>query len=446
MQNKNQKNLSRRKFLSASAAGFAGITLMPSVSSLANTKDTLAAGEWNVINMAVIGLGRRGMTLTRMFLRDDRVKIVAGCDVYARKRTRFENVISEFYEGKNQKAEVKTYERFEELIARKDIDAAVIETPDHWHAIQAIATLDAGIDVYLEKPMTFTVLEGQELVKAVRRNRRILAVGSQQRSDPNFQHAVRMVQTGQLGRVHKINAYVGDPPVPYNLPKENLPEDLNWDLWLGPLPENIHFNHELNPPISLNPPKEEEFWGGWRWYKEMGGGFTTDWGAHMFDIAQWALGMDRNGPVEVTPIGDGTKYMTFKYADETVLTSEPYGDRKPKGIKFQGNNGWIEVARGYYEASDESLYPVISNKESDVRYEEQGVHYRNFVDSVFSRLEPAVPVEVGHSSCTMCTIGNIACDLHTTLKWNPVREQFTGPKSSKANKQLHYDYRKPLKL
>jgi predicted dehydrogenase len=446
MQNMDQKNFSRRKFLTASAAGFAGITLLPSVSSLANNRSASAGSKGNVINMAVIGLGRRGMTLTRMFLRNDRVKIVAGCDVYGRKRTRFENVVSEFYEGKNQNAEVKTYERFEELIARKDIDAVVIATPDHWHAIQGIVSLDAGKDVYMEKPMTFTIFEGQELVKAVRRNGRILAVGSQQRSDPNFQHAVRMVQTGQLGRINKINAYVGDPPIAYHLPEENLPEDLNWDLWLGPLPENIHYNKELNPPITLNPAKDEEFWAGWRWYKEMGGGFTTDWGAHMFDIAQWALGKDRNGPVEVAPVGDGSQYMTFKYAGGTVLTSEPYGEGKPKGVKFWGEKGWIEVARGYYEASDESLYPIISNKESDIRYEEQGVHYKNFVDSVFSRLEPAVPVETGHSSCTMCTIGNIACDLQSTLKWDPVSEKFTGPKSSKANNKLHYNYRKPWKL
>ena len=138
--------------------------------------------------------------------------------------------------------------------------------------------------------------------------------------------------------------------------------------------------------------------------------------------------------------------MKFKYADGTVLTSEPYGEDKPKGVKFWGDNGWIEVARGYFEASDESLYPIISSADSDVRYEEQGSHYRNFVDSVFSRLEPAVPVEVGHSSCTVCTIGNIACDLQTSLKWDPVKQEFTGAKSNKANKMLHYDYRKPWKL
>ncbi len=445
MQSKNQKSISRRNFLTASAAGFAGITFLPSISTYAS--ESVAAGKaGNGINMALIGMGRRGMTLNKMFMNDDRVTMVAGCDVYGRKRTRFENVVNEFYEGKKKKVDVKTYERYEELLKRKDIDAVVIATPDFWHAIHAIAALEAGKDVYLEKPMTFTIKEGQELVKAVRRTGRILAIGSQQRSDPNFQHAVRMVQTGQLGRITKINAYVGDPPKPYDLPKVAVPEDLNWDLWLGPLPKNIHYNPELNPPITLDPKKDEEFWGGWRWYKEMGGGFTTDWGAHMFDIAQWGIGMDRNGPVEASPIGDGSQYMKFKYANGVEMTSEPYGDGKPKGVKFWGDKGWIEVAREYFEASDDSLYAVKQDSGNNVRYEEQGSHYTNFVDSVFSRLEPNVPVEVGHSSCTVCTIGNIACDLGRTIKWDPINQKFVDDKDGKATAQLHYDYRKPWKL
>ncbi len=445
MQSKNQKSISRRNFLTASAAGFAGITFLPSISTFAS-ESVAAAKAGNGINMALIGMGRRGMTLNKMFMNDDRVTMVAGCDVYGRKRTRFENVVNEFYEGKKKKVDVKTYERYEELLKRKDIDAVVIATPDFWHAIHAIAALEAGKDVYLEKPMTFTIKEGQELVKAVRRSGHILAIGSQQRSDPNFQHAVRMVQTGQLGRITKINAYVGDPPKPYDLPKVAVPEDLNWDLWLGPLPKNIHYNPELNPPITLNPKKDEEFWGGWRWYKEMGGGFTTDWGAHMFDIAQWGLGMDRNGPVEASPIGDGSQYMKFKYANGVEMTSEPYGDGKPKGVKFWGDKGWIEVAREYFEASDDSLYAVKQDSGSNVRYEEQGSHYTNFVDSVFSRLEPNVPVEVGHSSCTVCTIGNIACDLGRTVKWDPINQRFADDKDGKATAKLHYDYRKPWKL
>ncbi|MFW6257586.1 MAG: Gfo/Idh/MocA family protein [Prolixibacteraceae bacterium] len=168
MQRKNQKNISRRNFLTASAAGFAGITFLPSMSFAGSAKSAAAAKNSNQINMAVIGLGRRGMTLTRVFMNDDRVNMVAGCDVYGRKRTRFENEVKEFYDGKNKNIDVKTYEQYEDMLKRKDIDAVVIVTPDHWHALQGIAALEAGKDVYMEKPMTFTIKEGQELVKAVR--------------------------------------------------------------------------------------------------------------------------------------------------------------------------------------------------------------------------------------------------------------------------------------
>ncbi len=309
------------------------------------------------------------------------------------------------------------------LLARQDIDAVVIAVPDHSHARVAIAACRAGKDVYLEKPMTFTIREGQELQKVVRETGRILGIGSQQRSDPNFQHAVKLVQDGALGKITLVNAYVGAPPTPYNLPEEPVPADLNWDLWLGSLPMPIHFNNELDPPISLDPEEDEKIWGAWRWYKEMGGGFTTDWGAHMFDIAQWGLGMDRNGPVEISPIGDGTEYMSFKYASGTVMTSEPFNTEMTKGVKFWGEKGWIEVARGFFNASDKQFYAPETAK-TEGPYETKIPHQINFIESVKSRKDPAVPVEVGHSSCTVCNLGNIACELKRTIKWNPETQTF----------------------
>ena len=260
------------------------------------------------------------------------VNVVAGCDVYGVKRQRFEKRVREHYEKQGKTVNIKTYEKYQDLLARPDIDAVVIASPDHWHALMAIDACKTGKDVYLEKPLTLTIKEGQELVKTVRKYNRILAVGSQQRSDPNFQHAVKLVQDGKLGTIERVNAYVGGPPVPYDLPMEILPIDLNWDLWLGPNPY-VHYNKELNPPISLNPPKDEQFWGGWRWYKELGGGFTTDWGAHMFDIAQWGLGMDESGPVEIIPAGyENTPYLTFRYANGAIMTEEPFNDQKTKGV------------------------------------------------------------------------------------------------------------------
>lgn len=430
---------SRRSFIKKSAAGFAGITILPSLTGLANP---FAASE---VKLGFIGIGQQAMNLLRAFIQVEGVTVVAGCDVYGRKRTRFENVLNEHYEKEKKSVEIKTYERYQDLLARQDIDAVVIATPDHWHALVAIAAIEAGKDVYLEKPMTFTITEGQALVKATRKNNRVLGIGSQQRSDPNFQHAVKMVQTGQLGKIEKVNAYVGAPPTPYTLPAEDVPEDLNWDLWLGPLPGNLHFNKELNPPISINPPKDEEFWGGWRWYKEFGGGFTTDWGAHMFDIVQWGLGMDRNGPIEAAPIGDGKEFMQFKYASGALVTSEPFNDKLTKGVKFMGDKGWLEVSREHYLASDDSLMPA-DNSDKEVPYEQLIAHPQNFINAVRDRVDPVVPVEIGHSSCTVCTLGNIACDLGQTIQWDPMKEKFIGDKGGVAKAKLHYKYRKPYKL
>ncbi|RPI41019.1 MAG: gfo/Idh/MocA family oxidoreductase, partial [Bacteroidetes bacterium] len=366
----NSRSFSRRQFIGTTAAGLAGISFMPSLSSCAKPV------PGNEVTIGFIGLGQQAMYLLKGFIRLEGVKVVAGCDVYGIKRTRFENRVNDYYAGQEKSVEVKTYERFTDLLDRKDINTVVIATPDHWHALIAVAACRAGKDVYLEKPMTFTIREGQELVKTVRATGRVLGLGSQQRSDASFQHAVRMVQSGRLGKIEKINAYVGAPPTPYNLPEEELPSDLNWDLWLGPLPASIHYNRELNPPITLDPPMDEEFWGGWRWYKEMGGGFTTDWGAHMFDIAQWGLGMDGSGPIEASPIGDGTEFMSFRYENGVILTSEPFNEQLTKGVKFWGDQGWLEVSREHFIASDDTLLPPVTEVDDNVAYETSGLHYQ----------------------------------------------------------------------
>ncbi|MHA7112083.1 Gfo/Idh/MocA family protein [Sunxiuqinia elliptica] len=437
MKKQSRKELSRRRFLGTAAIGMAGITLLPSLSSCSSPKKTD-----DKIRLGFIGMGRQAMFLLNGFIQIPGVRVIAGCDVYGRKRQRFENRVNEFYSKNNVQVEVKTYEKYQDLLQRDDIDAVVIAVPDHAHAMIAIAACKAGKDVYLEKPMTFTIKEGQELRRVVRENDRILAIGSQQRSDPNFQHAIKMVHTGRLGEIQQVNAYVGAPPVPYNLPKEEIPADLNWDLWLGPLPGDIHFNNELNPPISLDPVEHEKIWGAWRWYKEMGGGFTTDWGAHMFDIGQWGLGMDDSGPVEISPVGDGTEYMQFKYANGVVMTSEPFNEQMTKGVKFTGTDGWLEVSRGHFVASDDSLLPPKSAQaDDDTPYETKIPHQINFIEAVRNRVDPVVPVEVGHRTCTVCTLGNIACDLKRTIKWDPATETFVDDQDGAATAHLHYQYR-----
>jgi len=435
---------SRRQFVGASALGFAGIMIIPSVGCGRSKKS--AGKDAGLIRLGFIGLGQQAMHLMNGFIRIPGVEVLAGCDVYGIKRTRFENRVNKFYSEAGKKIEAATYERYDDLLKRTDIDAVVIAVPDHAHAMIAIAALKAGKDVYLEKPMTFTIFEGQQLRKTVRETGRILGIGSQQRSDPNFQHAVKMVQAGAIGTISNVNAYVGPPPVPYSLPEEPVPADLNWDLWLGPLPGNIHFNSELNPPITLDPEKDEEFWAGWRWYKETGGGYTTDWGAHMFDIAQWGLGMDGSGPVEISPIGDGSEYITWKYASGTVMTSEPFNEKKTRGVKFLGDKGWIEVSREHFLASDPSLNPPAAASTDEGPYETKIPHQLNFIEAVRNRTDPVVPVETGHSSCTVCTLGNIAVALKKTIRWDPATETFTDDADGSATGMLHYTYREPWKL
>lgn len=444
---KDQKTLwSRRRFLGSAAMGMAGVVMIPAIASSCRGKAKTASASTPEVRLGFIGMGRQSMFLLSGFLQVPGVKVLAGCDVYGIKRRRFEKRVTGHYKKAGIEATVETYEKYQDLLNRTDIDAVVIAVPDHNHAMIAIAACKAGKDVYLEKPMTFTIREGQKLKKVVRETNRILAVGSQQRSDPGFQHAVRLVQSGALGKISKVNAYVGAPPTPYNLPEEPLPADLNWDLWLGPLPGNIHFNNQLDPPISLDPEKDEEIWGAWRWYKEMGGGFTTDWGAHMFDIGQWGLGMDKNGPVEISPIGDGTEFISWKYANGVVMTSEPFDTQLTKGVKFWGEKGWIEVARDYFNASDPAFNPPASETREEGPYETKIPHQVNFIECVKSRQDPVAPVEIGHSSCTVCNLGNIACDLKRTIKWNPETETFIDDNDGEATRRLHYEYRNPWKL
>lgn len=428
--------LSRRNFLKTTLIGAAGVSLLPLKSCL-KTDDSIRLG--------FIGLGRQVNYLQDSFLKIEGVKVVAGADVYAIKRERFKFKADKYYEEAGQKVQVDVYEDYKDLLSRNDIDAVVIGSPDHWHARMAIDACEAGKDIYLEKPLTLTIKEGQEVVKAVRDNNRVLAVGSQQRSDPNFQHAVNLALDGKIGQIDKVHVFLGDVdphPRPYDAPEEILPDGLNWDKWIGPAPY-LHFNNLLNPPISMDPMQDEQFWGAWRWYKELGGGLMTDWGAHMMDIAHWGLGVDRSGPVKIIPRGfEGAEYLTYQYEGGTILTHQPFNG-ETRGVKFWGSDGWVEVARGYFNASDESLYREEAES-TNVPYEGRAPHHQNFIDCIKSRNEPAAPVEIGHKTCVACTLGNIAADLGRSLDWDPSNEVFLN--DEQAMTYLHREYQHGYKL
>ncbi|HPT32367.1 MAG TPA: Gfo/Idh/MocA family oxidoreductase, partial [Prolixibacteraceae bacterium] len=236
------KNFSRRRFIQHSAMGAAGLAALPLLQSFGYSPN-------NTIRMGFIGLGQQTNNLIDGFNQVPGVQIVGGADVYGIKRLRFEKRIKAFNDAKNIKSEVFTCKDYREILDRKDIDAVVIATPDHWHALIALDACSAGKDIYQEKPITFTIKEGIKVAAAVRKNNVIFATGSQQRSDKNYQHAVNMVHREAIGKLRKVWAYVGPGPDPYNLPEETVPADLDWKQWLGPL-KKVHYNSNLNPPIS----------------------------------------------------------------------------------------------------------------------------------------------------------------------------------------------------
>jgi predicted dehydrogenase len=398
------------------------------------------------IGMGFIGLGQQAMYLLSGFMSMDDVRVIAGCDVYDVKRDRFVKRVTKYYQEKGEKkVKVDVYEDYQDLLARPDIDAVVVATPDHQHAVIAIAACKAGKDVYLEKPLTLTIYEGQQLVKAVRKYNRILQVGSQQRTSEEFIHAAHLAREGELGAIRKLKVYVGrndvnptsPAPAPCNLPRMAVPAGLNWDKWLGPLPTSVYYHSDLDPIVSDE--HDEQLWGAWRWYKVSGGGLMTDWGAHMFDVAQWALGKDGSGPVEVIPPGYSFyDHLTYKYDNGVIVTEEPFDGTTP-GVQIYGDDGWVKVSRGKFEASDKKFDMPVSMGDDDVPYETKVGHHRIFIESIKSRIDPNVPVETGHTSCTVCNLGNIAMELGRPVVWNPIVQKFMH--DEEATRLLHYDYR-----
>ena len=442
-----KNNMERRNFLKASALGLAGTMVAPSAIMASTSKPRKKTAANDKIRLGFIGLGQQANYLLSSFIKMEDVQVVAGCDVYDIKRDRFRNNVEKHYQSKGMKnCAPAMYVDYNDLLAREDIDAVVIATPDHWHAAIAIAACKAGKDIYLEKPMTLTIYEGQQLVKAVRKYNRILQVGSQQRSSEEFIHAANMAREGNLGQIRKVELFVGrwegQPfPVKCPRPKEAVPAGLDWERWLGPLTESdyVYYYPDIDP--LLNADGSDTCWGAWRWYKKTGGGYMTDWGAHMFDIVQWALGKDGSGPTEVIPPGYSFyKNLTYKYDNGVVVEETPFDD-KGQGVKIYGDEGWIAVHRGNLYASDPKFEMNVAVNE--VPFEARAGHHRVFIESIKSRIDPNVPVEVGHSSCNMCNIGIIAGELGRPLVWNPIVQKFMH--DEEANALKHYDYREGYK-
>ena len=441
---KEKTSMSRREFLTTAGTGLAGFMILPSF-----TIDGVRVAPSDRIVLGFVGLGQQGCSDFRSFSACPGVQVAACCDVDSIKRERFRRYVTKWQQEKKMPLRCDVYEEYERLLERKDIDAIEIATPDHWHALIAINSLQAGKDVYVQKPLAYTITEGLAIQRAVRANDRILQMGSQQRSSQEFQTAIALVRNGSLGNIKEIYVRVGDPPKPLDLPEMPVPDNLNFNLWMGPLNNpKIHYNSDLCPVVKLDPDQNELLWGAWRWYEETGNGYPADWGAHMYDIAQAAIGMDGLGPVEFIPQGyNGAQYATMKYANGIIMQERPFtDDKEARGIKFIGDKGWLKVARGYIECSDSKQLQKLQEEIKSGQYEVSAPHMQNFIDAIRMHKDPIAPVEYGCSTNTLCCIFNIARELKRPVLWNPATLSFGDDKEAFCHRLYYYDYRRPYKL
>ena len=322
------------------------------------------------------------------------------------------------------------YHRYEEMFARQDIDAVVIATGDRWHALLSIAAAKAGKDLYCEKPHTLTIREAQVVANTMRQYGQIMQVGTQQRSWYEFRLACELVRNGYIGEVKSVIVNVGGPPQWHcDAPGEPEPYWLDWDRWLGPCP--------WRPYTSKIAP------GGWMAYRDYAGGEMTNWGAHMFDIAQWGLGMDESGPVEICP-PDGIEYdvLTYKYDQGIILTRNRISGQQPS-IRFTGTEGWIDVSRVHLISEPQSLVRQ-KIRPDEIHLHKSYNHQTDFLEALRTRRRPASDADVGRRSITVCHLGNIAYWLKRPLKWDPVKEEFVG--DPVANRMLEREKRSPWRV
>ncbi|HNW07764.1 MAG TPA: Gfo/Idh/MocA family oxidoreductase [Verrucomicrobiota bacterium] len=419
--------LNRRQFLQATATAALGAPLLLRAAPARKSPN-------DRITLGVIGTGTQGRALLNNFLAMPDTQVVAVCDVDTTRRDHHRRLVDEFYriKGNTEYRGCPGYKDFRDVLARPDIDAVVIAVPDHWHAYIAIAACKAGKDVYCEKPLSLTIGEARAMVTAARKYDRVFQTGSMQRSSSEFRKACELVRNGRIGRVKQVIVDVGPPSMPCNLPAEPLEPGLNWDLWLGPAPERP-YNSVLSPRgVHTHFPD-------WRNYREYSGGMMTDWGAHHFDIAQWGLGMDESGPVEIIPPADpqATRGARFRYANGVEMI---HGDSG--GVLFIGTEGKILVNRGKFEATPAALAEEPLGDRA-LRLYNSYSHTKDFLDCMRSRQRPICDVEIGCRSVTVCHLGNLAYWNHRRLRWDPAREQFIGDRE--ANRWIHRPQRGPWK-
>jgi predicted dehydrogenase len=417
---------SRRRFIKQSTAVLAGFIIVPRhVLGGSSPTGLKYLSPSDRINLGFIGCGKQGRILSNYFLDTGEINIAAISEVYRAKAELMLKTIKAGLEKNKQTDntnDIGVYPDFRELLSRKDIDAVVIATPDHWHAAMAVRAAEAGKDIYCEKPMALTVKEGRAMVKAARKHNRVFQTGSMQRSWPEFRQAVEIIRNGFIGELKSIKVNVGPPPVAYNLPEQPVPDGLDWKKWLGPN-EFKPFNEELAPPVS------KDMYPNWRNYKEFGGGMVTDWGAHMFDIAQWALDMDNSGPEKIFPPDADHPFLTYEYKNGVTMTHEKW--EWGNAVMFKGTEGEVRIARGRLETTPASVKSIVIGDAHKHVYKSEN-HYKDFFNAMRNRSRPICDVEIGHRTASVCNIGNIAYELKRPLSWNPGKEKFKNDATANA--------------
>jgi predicted dehydrogenase len=444
--------IGRRAFLTGSAGG----VLVTSAEVAAHAEQagteqapTRRAAASDRVTIGLIGAGVRGRDHHLRFLSaNPRAEVVAICDV-DRGHADFAGQIA----ARAYKKKPLIFGDFRRVLERKDIDAVVIATPDHWHSIMAIQAMEAGKDVYCEKPMTLFIAEGRRMVSVARQYGTVFQVGSQQRSDWRFRHAVELVRNNRIGRLKRITTHLGNPGTTSGAfihpgtwePVETPPDGLDFDMWLGPAPF-----HDYSPNRC-----HFEF----RYNLDHSGGRITDWGAHHNDIAQWALGMDESGPVKIDGKGgfnkagpyDYANYLDvhYQYANGVELVCE---NERGNGVRFEGSDGWIFVSRLLLEASSPEVLTepsAVNTKIYDEKNRNEEIpgtdeHHNNWLDCIKTRGRCAADIEAGHRSACICHLGNISMRLGRPLEWNPEREEFAG--DPVANVMRDKPFRAPWRL
>ncbi len=416
----------RRQFVQSAAVAAAVPTILTTAGAARSTR----ANE--KLSLGIIGMGIRGRnTFNAYFKNNERCHVVAIAEVDKTRRDHYQNEINKARGDESCEA----YNDFREILARDDIDAVVITTPDHWHATMCIMAANAGKDIYCEKPLTHTLEESRRIIESVRKHNCVFQTGSQQRSEfgHKFAQACEYVRNGRIGKVLNVNIGVGDPPKVCDLPPEDMEPGLDWSAWLGPAADRP-YNSELSPRgVHNHYPR-------WRNYIDYCNGYLADMGAHHYDIAQWGINADDTGPVEILPAvdGDRTRGVRAIYASGVTMT---HGG--PSGATFIGTQGVVHVDRGRIDAVPSNLYETPIG-DDELHLPRNKNHAENWIDCIYSREKPICDVEIGARTSAVCELVNLVYRHNERIAWDPQAWSFT--EGTGNPDWLDYDRRDEWKL